>query len=87
MLGWGRSSRPKFELLTSTSNDESSNDDSSNIDSITKQQVSTAESFFVESLESWRKHHNLPKLNLLDILWVVICQWHMLRNIQSMLRS
>jgi len=67
MLGWGRSSRPKFELLTSNiSNDEDSigNEDSSNIDSITKQQVSTAESFFVESLESWRKHHNLPKLTL-----------------------
>ncbi|KAL7531407.1 hypothetical protein ACHAXR_004023 [Thalassiosira sp. AJA248-18] len=46
MLGWGMSSRPKFELLTD------------------KQKVSTAESFFVESLESWRKHHNLPKLTL-----------------------
>jgi len=65
MLGWGRSSRPKFELLTdSTVEDESSGDDSSNTDSITKQQVTTAESFFVESLESWRKHHNLPKLTL-----------------------
>ena len=95
MLGWGLSSRPKFELVQSSDDDgtdiadkntsscsgmmngekskaknESGNDDSSSSSSMdeeyikTKQKVSTAESFFVESLESWRKQNNLPKLTL-----------------------
>ncbi|KAL7461598.1 hypothetical protein ACHAXS_002016, partial [Conticribra weissflogii] len=33
-------------------------------DDQTKHKVSTNESFFVESLESWRQQHNLPKLTL-----------------------
>eukprot|EP00560_Eucampia_antarctica_P009635 CAMPEP_0197829064 /NCGR_PEP_ID=MMETSP1437-20131217/5534_1 /TAXON_ID=49252 ORGANISM="Eucampia antarctica, Strain CCMP1452" /NCGR_SAMPLE_ID=MMETSP1437 /ASSEMBLY_ACC=CAM_ASM_001096 /LENGTH=422 /DNA_ID=CAMNT_0043430541 /DNA_START=65 /DNA_END=1333 /DNA_ORIENTATION=- len=45
MLGWGLSSRPRFELT---------DDDS----------VETAENFFVESLEAWRKYHNIPKMIL-----------------------
>ena len=93
MLGWGLSSRPKFELVQSSDDgtdadkntsscsgmmngekskakNESGNDDSSSSSSMdeeyikTKQKVSTAESFFVESLESWRKQNNLPKLTL-----------------------
>ena len=86
MLGWGLSSRPKFELIQQPSsdadsksccsgmngeskvNERSGNDNSSSsIDKEyikTKQKVSTAESFFVESLESWRKQNNLPKLTL-----------------------
>ena len=88
MLGWGLSSRPKFELVQSSDDgtdadkntsscsgmngekskvNESGGNDSSSTDEEhirTKQKVSTAESFFVESLESWRKQNNLPKLTL-----------------------
>jgi cardiolipin-specific phospholipase len=64
MLGWGLSSRPRFNLNlqhTHNSNDDAANnnDDSSNND-----KVKSAEQFFVESLESWRRHHNLPKMTL-----------------------
>jgi len=71
MLGWGLSSRPKFELLSAHADTNKNSDDdddeiklpsSSSLE--TKQKVSSAESFFVESLESWRQHHNLPKLTL-----------------------
>lgn len=73
MLGWGMSSRPKFDLLTDNNTD--SNDSIGANNSIgtengnevsldTQRQVSSAESFFVESLESWRQQHDLPKLTL-----------------------
>lgn len=75
MLGWGLSSRPKFDLLHDYNNDATdSNEDedyknNANSEDVflqkqTKQKVSSAEGFFVESLESWRQHHNLPKLTL-----------------------
>ena len=73
MLGWGLSSRPRFDLITSddTDADESGSycnckgiDEEDTIGKATKQQVSSAESFFVESLESWRKQHNINKMTL-----------------------
>lgn len=61
MLGWGLSSRPKFDLISSPSSDlpSSSSDD---VDSTIA--TRNAESFFVESLESWRVKHNLSKMTL-----------------------
>jgi len=66
MLGWGLSSRPTFDLLTagSKSDDSTGGNGDDNISMETKQKVTAAESFFVESLESWRQHHDLPKLTL-----------------------
>ena len=70
MLGWGLSSRPKFDLLTADddtikNNDSINiNDDDDKVSIETKRKVTSAESFFVESLESWRQHHNLPKMTL-----------------------
>lgn len=48
MLGWGLSSRPSFKMKTVEGCDD----------------VDTAEQFFVESLEAWRKAHNLDKMTL-----------------------
>jgi len=53
MLGWGLSSRPAFKLNNNNSNNSDNNSG-----------VKSAEQFFVESLESWRAHHNLPKMTL-----------------------
>lgn len=67
MLGWGLSSRPKFDLVTADdkSNDNSDVEDESNELSMkTRQKVASAESFFVESLESWRQSHDLPRITL-----------------------
>lgn len=77
MLGWGMSSRPKFDLLsvddheggsrsTTSSMMNSSSATKNNEDDKDEQQkvVSAAESFFVESLESWRQTNNLPKMTL-----------------------
>ena len=47
LLGWGLSSRPKFEMLKGDGDE-----------------ISTAEEFFVESLEAWRKAHKLEKMTL-----------------------
>ena len=58
MLGWGLSSRPSFKLSTKNN---SSDDDASNTEN---EKVKSAEQFFVESLESWRVQHNLPKMTL-----------------------
>lgn len=54
MLGWGLSSRPAFHL-------NNTKDDTNNY---YNNSVKSAEQFFVESLESWRAHHNLPKMTL-----------------------
>eukprot|EP00529_Nitzschia_sp_RCC80_P022675 CAMPEP_0113498148 /NCGR_PEP_ID=MMETSP0014_2-20120614/31002_1 /TAXON_ID=2857 /ORGANISM="Nitzschia sp." /LENGTH=486 /DNA_ID=CAMNT_0000392121 /DNA_START=116 /DNA_END=1576 /DNA_ORIENTATION=+ /assembly_acc=CAM_ASM_000159 len=61
MLGWGLSSRPSFEEI-----DHTSNSTSSQIASATKEQqaITTAEDFFVESLEAWRSHHKIDKMVL-----------------------
>ena len=82
MLGWGMSSRPKFDLLAKSADDKqdadgtdknicqklsfgsSSNDKDKTENLKEKQIVSSAESFFVESLESWRQAHNLKKMTL-----------------------
>lgn len=48
MLGWGLSSRPYFKMKSIEGCDD----------------VDTAEKFFVESLEAWRKAHNLEKMTL-----------------------
>lgn len=48
----------------SKSNDKKTETPQLQPDNQTKHKVSTNESFFVESLESWRQQHNLPKLTL-----------------------
>lgn len=63
MLGWGLSSRPKFDLVSSPSSDDLSSSLSSSLDDSTAA-TRNAESFFVESLESWRVKHNLSKITL-----------------------
>lgn len=61
MLGWGLSSRPTFDLqLLGDDNGDTNDDKRSN----EHKQVASAEHFFVESLESWRKQHDLPKIIL-----------------------
>ena len=50
MLGWGLSSRPRFELK----------EKGQGLDG----EVDMTEQFFVESLEAWRKAHNLDKMTL-----------------------
>ena len=74
LLGWGLSSRPKFDLMPLAAEEDgtsisdgccvltNSSDEKKSLQ--TKRQVSSAESFFVESLESWRRQHDLPKLTL-----------------------
>jgi cardiolipin-specific phospholipase len=70
MLGWGLSSRPTYDLLTSENDVDVEQHSGSNngmggkLSMKTKQKVYSAESFFVESLESWRRHHNLSKMTL-----------------------
>eukprot|EP00979_Chaetoceros_neogracilis_P001527 scaffold261_cov318-Chaetoceros_neogracile.AAC.13 len=49
MLGWGLSSRPKFQVTSK--GDE-------------KDDTYAAEQVFVESLEAWRKEHNIQKMTL-----------------------
>ncbi len=64
MLGWGLSSRPSFQFKTKL---QSSSDSKGNAEANYKNgsdKVKSAEQFFVESLESWRSHHNLPKITL-----------------------
>jgi cardiolipin-specific phospholipase len=51
LLGWGRSSRPTFQMKPI---DGTSYDDDTHI----------AEQIFVESIEEWRKAHNLEKMTL-----------------------
>ncbi|KAL3811132.1 hypothetical protein ACHAXA_006180 [Cyclostephanos tholiformis] len=71
MLGWGLSSRPRFDLIRASTVPSSSaiaedddDDDDDAIDDATRYRVRNAESFFVESIERWRVHHSLPKLTL-----------------------
>lgn len=63
MYGWGLSSRPNFDLKHLETALQYSIDDTKE-DKETKMKVASAEKFFVESLESWRKHNNLPKMTL-----------------------
>lgn len=56
MLGWGMSSRPRFDLVTGDAIGKDVGDDDGGATSIeTRRKVSSAKSFFVESLESWRR--------------------------------
>jgi cardiolipin-specific phospholipase len=57
MLGWGLSSRPPFEI---DSNSQSTKKEHAN----DKHQTHATEQVFVESLEAWRKAHNIPKMTL-----------------------
>lgn len=54
LLGWGLSSRPKFipKLKPQDTND------------VTNSSVASAEAFFVESLEAWRRVHGIDKMTL-----------------------
>ncbi|KAL3789425.1 hypothetical protein HJC23_001973 [Cyclotella cryptica] len=66
MYGWGLSSRPHFDLeQLQAENDvvQRAKDDGKTARE-TKKKVASAEKFFVESLESWRKQHNLHKMTL-----------------------
>lgn len=51
MMGWGLSSRPKFQLRNTDKEDN-------------RDDISLTESFFVESLEAWRQHNKIPKMIL-----------------------
>ena len=63
MYGWGLSSRPKFDLTKLEADVQHVTEDCK--DTIkTKKNVASAEKFFVESLESWRKQNNLSKMTL-----------------------
>jgi cardiolipin-specific phospholipase len=64
MLGWGLSSRPRFNLHLQHTQQNSNDDAANNNTSSNNDKVKSAEQFFVESLESWRRHHNLPKMTL-----------------------
>jgi len=59
MLGWGLSSRPVFETTSTTTRnptgDAKDSDDTGTYD---------AEQVYVESLEAWRKEHNIQKMTL-----------------------
>lgn len=54
MLGWGLSSRPKFETTGTTAGDGKDDHD----------HTYAAEQVFVESLEAWRKEHKIQKMTL-----------------------
>ncbi|KAL7533298.1 hypothetical protein ACHAWF_004445 [Thalassiosira exigua] len=64
LLGWGLSSRPKFDLTPTPPNESDGADGAASDDGRDRRKVASAESFFVESLESWRRKHDLPKLTL-----------------------
>ncbi|KAL7484004.1 hypothetical protein ACHAW6_009645 [Cyclotella cf. meneghiniana] len=66
LYGWGLSSRPNFDLkqLKPDFDANQSLKDDDKTARETQKTVAAAEKFFVESLESWRKHHNLPKMTL-----------------------
>lgn len=70
MLGWGLSSRPAFDVVPAGKDVDAEDDDGSQggasgkLSTKAQRKVYAAESFFVESLESWRRHHDLDKMTL-----------------------
>ncbi|KAL3800085.1 hypothetical protein ACHAW5_004452 [Stephanodiscus triporus] len=69
MLGWGLSSRPRFDLVTRSSPSPTppprgEDDVEDDYDAKVGTRVAAAEAFFVESLERWRAHHDIPRLTL-----------------------
>lgn len=60
MLGWGLSSRPEFDLLTTKATNKENNDPRQE----ELAQVDAAEQFFVESLEAWRERNGIDKMIL-----------------------
>lgn len=59
MLGWGLSSRPPFDLDKNHKYGKPKNQEE-----VDKYQTDATEQVFVESLEAWRKAHNIPKMIL-----------------------
>lgn len=75
MLGWGLSSRPTFEFDSkakktfevenrSSSTSSTSNKPTNTNDSKKSWQTHATEQVYVESLEAWRKAHNIDKMTL-----------------------
>jgi cardiolipin-specific phospholipase len=64
LLGWGLSSRPSFQLTMQQGRQRRNNSHNAESTNGSNASVKSAEQFFVESLESWRQQHNLPKMTL-----------------------
>ncbi|KAL3777935.1 hypothetical protein ACHAW5_007108 [Stephanodiscus triporus] len=69
MLGWGLSSRPRFNLVTRSSPSPSPSPPVSRGGRRRRRRrrrrrVPAAEAFFIESLERWRAHHDIQRLTL-----------------------
>ncbi|KAL7491200.1 hypothetical protein ACHAWT_000636 [Skeletonema menzelii] len=62
--GEGGTTDASAAASNNNNNDNNNNDSINEEEQQTRRKVKSAEQFFVESLESWRSYHNLPKLTL-----------------------